>query len=131
MHRGALWNTFVAIGRAGAFLNLFGATVMPTMMRIAQAVAHRDLSRAYGEIETIDFSRDVLSREPRSLLVVEDAASGWADLGHPERVISTLDRHQIQPRWLSEMRGEKPQSNTQAHLRHQIIASFQDFVTVQ
>ena len=131
MRRGALWNTFVAIGRAGAFLNLLAATVMPAMTRIAEAVAHRDLSRAYGEIETIDFSRDVLSREPRSLLVMEDAASGWADLGHPERVISTLDRHQIQPRWLSEMRGAKPQLDPQAHLRHQIIAPFQDLVTVQ
>jgi mannose-1-phosphate guanylyltransferase len=131
MRNGALWNTFVAIGRAGAFLNLLAATVMPTMMRIADAVAHRDLSRAYGEIETIDLSRDVLSRDPRSLLVMEDAASGWADLGQPERVISTLDRHQIEPCWLREMRGARPQLNPQAHLRHQIIAPFQDFVTVQ
>ena len=111
---GGLWNTFVAIGRAGAFMNLLASTVMPAMTRIAEAVAHGDLRRAYGEIETIDFSRDVLSREPRSLLVMEDAASGWADLGHPERVISTLDRHQIEPRWLREMRGAKPQLNPQA-----------------
>ena len=129
---GALWNTFVAIGRAGAFVNLFGATVMPTMMRIAEAVAHRDLSRAYGEIETIDFSRDVLSREPRSLLVMEDAASGWADLGHPERVFSTLDRHQIEPCWLREMRNsDLRRLNAEVHLRPHNAASLQNLVTVQ
>ena len=60
---------------------------MPAMTRIAEAVAHRDLSRVYDEIETIDFSRDVLTREPRSLLVMEDTTSGWADFGNPERVI--------------------------------------------
>ena len=130
--QGALWNTFVAIGRAGAFLNLLAATVMPTMIRIADAVAHRDLSRAYGEIETIDFSRDVLSREPDTLLVMEDAASGWADLGHPERVISTLDRHQIEPCWLREMRNSNPpRLLTDTHLSPQAAAAFQNLVTVQ
>jgi mannose-1-phosphate guanylyltransferase len=109
MRKGGLWNTFVAIGRAGVFLKLLAATQMPAMTRIADAVAHQDLASVYGELEAIDFSRDVLSREPRRLLVMEDAASGWADLGHPERVISTLDRHHIEPTWLSEMRGTKPQ----------------------
>jgi mannose-1-phosphate guanylyltransferase len=122
MRRGGLWNTFVAIGRAGAFLNLLAATVMPAMSRIAEAVAHCDLSRAYRDIETIDFSRDVLSREPGRLLVIEDAGSGWADLGHPERVISTLDRYQIQSRWLSEIRGAKP---------HQNIVPFRNLVAVR
>jgi mannose-1-phosphate guanylyltransferase len=69
MRRGALWNTFVVIGRAGAFLSLLAGTALPEMTRIAEAVAYGDLSRAYGKIETIDFSRDVLSLEPRRLLV--------------------------------------------------------------
>ncbi len=109
MRKGGLWNTFVAVGSVGAFLNVLAATQMDAMTRIRQAVMNRDLGSVYGEIEAIDFSRDVLSREPARLVVVEDAASGWADLGHPERVISTLDRHQIQPKWLSEMRATNPQ----------------------
>jgi len=132
MRKGGLWNTFVAIGRAGAFLNLLAATVMPTMTRIAHAVAHRDLGSVYGEIDAIDFSKDVLSHQPRSLLVMEDAASGWADLGHPERVISTLDRHRIKPAWLSEMRRtDQRRLNAPVQLPHQTIAAFRDLVTVQ
>ena len=104
MQKGGLWNTFVTIGRAGAFLNLLAATVMPAMTRIAQAVAHRDLGGVYGEIDSIDFSKDVLSHQSQSLLVMQDSSSGWADLGHPERVIATLDRHQIEPDWLCELR---------------------------
>ena len=104
MRQGGLWNTSVLIGRAGAFLNVLAASVTPALTRVARAVAHRNLDSVYGDIDSIDFSRDVLTKQPQSLLVMEDAASGWADLGHPERVISTLDRHQIEPGWLSEMR---------------------------
>lgn len=131
MSKGGLWNTFVMIGRAGAFLNLLAATVMPTMKRIADAVAHRDLGSAYGEIEAIDFSRDVLSHQPRALLVMQDAASGWADLGNPERVINTLDRHQIQPEWLLEIRRASPlQLSAPVALCHQTTAALRDLVAV-
>jgi mannose-1-phosphate guanylyltransferase len=130
MRKGGLWNTFVAIGRAGAFLNLMAATVMPTMSRIAHAVTHRDLGGVYGEIDLVDFSRDVLSHEPRSLIVMEDSASGWADLGHPDRVISTLDRHRIEPAWLSEMRsGNQPRLNAQLQLSHQTITTIRSLAT--
>jgi len=125
MRKGGLWNTFVAIGRAGAFLNLLAATHMAALTRVARAVAHRDLGSVYGEIDSIDLSRDVLSREPRSLLVMEDATSGWADLGHPERVISTLDRHQIEPKWLTELRNSESQLNQRVPLNHQTISAFQ------
>jgi mannose-1-phosphate guanylyltransferase len=132
MRKGGLWNTFVAIGRAGAFLDLLAATVMPTMSRIAHAVAHRDLISAYGEIDSIDFSKDVLSHQPHSLLVMEDAASGWADLGHPERVINTLDRQRIQPAWLSEMRRtDQRRLKVPIQLPRQTTAGFPDLATAQ
>ena len=130
MLHGGLWNTFVAVGRAGAFLNLLAVTHMPALTRVARAVSHRDLGSVYGKIDSIDFSRDVLSREPRSLLVMEDAASGWADLGHPERVISTLNRHQIEPQSLSELRNAKSQLNQRVPLNHQNLSAFSELVTV-
>ncbi len=131
MYRGGLWNTFVAIGRAGAFLNLLAATVMPTMTRIAHAVAHRDLGSVYGEIDAIDFSRDVLTHQSDSLLVMQDSASGWADLGHPERVIATLDRHQIEPDWLCEIRRTNPpRLNALVSSPHQTMPAFRNLVTV-
>src|SRR4029079_16431671 len=62
MSKGGLWNTFITIGRAGAFLKLVSASVLPAMPSMAEAVAHGDLDGVYNEIETIDFSKDVLSR---------------------------------------------------------------------
>jgi mannose-1-phosphate guanylyltransferase len=104
MRNGGLWNTFVIIGRAGAFLKLLTATVMPVVSRIAEGIAHGELDRVYSEIEVIDFSKHVLSMEPRSLLVISDGASGWADLGSQARVIDALDHNNIEPEWLREMR---------------------------
>ena len=64
MRKGGLWNTFITIGRAGAFLKLLSATVLPAMTSIAEAVARGNLDSVYNEIETIDFSKHVLSMEP-------------------------------------------------------------------
>jgi mannose-1-phosphate guanylyltransferase len=104
MSSGALWNTFVIVGRAGAFLKILSATVRPALTRIAEAVAHGKLDLVYGEIETIDFSKHVLSVEPHGLLVMPDGLSGWADLGNQARVIGALHRNNIEPDWLLEMK---------------------------
>jgi mannose-1-phosphate guanylyltransferase len=118
MRKGGLWNTFITIGRAGAFLKLLSATVLPAMTSIAEAVARGNLDSVYNEIETIDFSKHVLSMEADGLLVLADNMSGWADLGNQERVIDTLDRHMIEPDWLREMRRSKvpAQPKAQVHL---------------
>ena len=62
---------------------------------------------------------------------MEDAASGWADLGNPERVISTLDRIRSSRIGCVKCEVLKSQLDAQVQLRHQIIAPFQDLVTVQ
>jgi mannose-1-phosphate guanylyltransferase len=104
MRNGGLWNTFVIVGRTDAFLKLLSATVMPAVSRIAEGITHGKLASVYSEMEIIDFSKDVLSLEPRSLLVMADGISGWADLGTQARVIDALDRNNIEPEWLREMR---------------------------
>ena len=89
---------------AGAFLELLFSTIPAAMAEIAAALARGDLERIYREMEMIDFSKDVLSLEPRRLLVIPEAISGWADLGKPDRVIETLVENKIEPEWLREMR---------------------------
>ena len=133
MRKGGLWNTFITIGRAGAFLKLLNATVRPTMARIAEAIACDDLESVYEEIETIDFSKDVLSVETRDLLVMPAGVSGWTDLGNQARVIDTLDRHEIEPEWLREMRRSNIRAglNVQVHVHQQTKrAVMQETVTV-
>lgn len=105
MKIGGLWNTFVTVGHASAFLELLGSTIPETVAKIAGALASDDLDRAYLDLDTIDFSMAVLSRQPHRLLVLPDAASGWTDLGEPDRVIEILIQEQIEPDWLREMRG--------------------------
>jgi mannose-1-phosphate guanylyltransferase len=102
MRGGGLWNTFVTIGHAGAFLKLLSSTAPDAVAEIAGALARDDLDGAYRDLDMIDFSKDVLSLNTRQLLVAPDAASGWTDLGNPNRVIDTLVRNQIEPEWLRE-----------------------------
>lgn len=105
MKTGGLWNTFVTVGHAGAFLELLRSTIPDAVVKIADALALNDLAGAYRDLDTIDFSMAVLCREPHRLLVMPDAASGWTDLGNPDRVIETLIQNQIKPDWLPEMCG--------------------------
>lgn len=104
MRAGGLWNTFVTIGRTSAFLKLLSGTVLSAVTQISAALAHGNMDAAYHNVGMIDFSRDVLSRDQRQLLVIPDGNSGWADLGNPVRVIETLIRNRIVPSWLRKMR---------------------------
>lgn len=121
MKRGGLWNTFVTVGHARAFLELLRSTIPDAMVKIADALARDDLDAAYLDLDPIDFSMAVLSREPHRLLVIPDAASGWTDLGDPDRVIETLTQNQIEPDWLRETRrsgAPTPATGMPTPLRH-------------
>lgn len=104
MKTGGLWNTFVTIGYGSAFLKLLTDTVPSAVSEISGALAQGDLAAAYRDMEAIDFSKHVLSRNHRQLLVIRDEVSGWADLGNPVRVIETLVRNRIVPSWLRKTR---------------------------
>ena len=121
MSKGGLWNTFITVGRAGAFLKLLSATVLPAMTSMAEAVADGNLESVYEEIETIDFSKHVLSLQTDGLLVMADNTSGWADLGNQARVIDTLDRNNIEPDWLREMRRSNVADLRLRQQRHCVV----------
>jgi mannose-1-phosphate guanylyltransferase len=104
MKTGSLWNTFVTIGYGSAFLKLLTDTVPAAVSEISKALAQGDPEAAYRDLEAIDFSKHVLNRSQRQLLVMQDEVSGWADLGNPVRVIETLVRNRVIPSWLRKMR---------------------------
>lgn len=103
--RGCLWNTFVTIGRVSAFIDVLCRTAPNAMLTLSAGVLRNELESSYRSIPLIDFSRDVLASQPQSLLVIRDAASGWTDLGNPNRVFDTLARERIAPAWLDSIRG--------------------------
>ena len=104
MKTGGLWNTFVTVGYARAFLKLLTGAAPSALSKMSKALIEGDADAAYREIGMIDFSRDVLSRNQGLLLVIQDDVSGWADLGNPRRVIDTLIRNGIVPSWLRQVR---------------------------
>ncbi len=110
LRRGCLWNTFVTIGWAGAFLELLQAIIPQALRSLEPMVTGRDPCRAYERVRPVDLSREVLARQPERLLVLRDAASGWADFGTPARVIDTLVREGIEPAWLGQLRHRTPHS---------------------
>jgi mannose-1-phosphate guanylyltransferase len=109
LRRACLWNTFVTIGWACAFLELLQSTIPEVLGTLEPAAAGGDLGLAYRDVHPVDLSREVLAVQPQRLLVLRDAASGWADFGTPARVINTLVRDGIEPAWLGQLRRRAPQ----------------------
>ncbi len=91
LSRDCLWNTFVTVGRAATFFEMLCSQVPEAVLAISRAVAENTLDVAYPLLDTLDFSRDVLTNLPHKLLVLRDRTSGWADLGSPARVLETLE----------------------------------------
>jgi hypothetical protein len=107
----------VTIGHASAFLDLLHVQIPDVMLHVAAGVTANDLDAGYRRTRPVDFSREILAPSPRRLLVVRDTASGWADLGNPDRVIDTLVRNRIEPAWLSGLRSRETDSAVPAPLR--------------
>jgi mannose-1-phosphate guanylyltransferase len=103
--RGCLWNTFVTVGRAATFLELFSCRVPQVVTSLRRAIANVSLDSAYHLLPPVDFSRDVLAHVTRRLQVVRDRTSGWVDLGNPARVLATLTQNGIEVDWVTEQDG--------------------------
>lgn len=93
MARGALWNSFLFAAWGPTLLELFWRR-LPGVTSIVREAVERPggLRRAYEELETRDFSRDILEGFESRLGVLRVAACGWSDLGTPERVVACWER---------------------------------------
>jgi mannose-1-phosphate guanylyltransferase len=99
---GCLWNTFVTIGRAAAFLEVVCSEVPDVVRSVTRALVDNDLVSSYARLPSVDFSRDILAHQTNRLLVLRDSGSGWADLGSPDRVLGLLARKVNQPDWFRQ-----------------------------
>jgi mannose-1-phosphate guanylyltransferase len=98
IRKGALWNTFILAGSVRSLLNLFEGRFAATIrdMRRALDPAQNDvvgsvaLELLYADLESHDFSRDVLERHEQMLQVLRVPSCGWTDLGTPRRVEETV-----------------------------------------
>ncbi|MBY0503064.1 MAG: hypothetical protein K2X03_04090 [Bryobacteraceae bacterium] len=97
MKRGCLWNSFVMIGTASAFLGMFEEQ-LPKLFRVFRersgdlltARESQAVRELYEAGDASNFSEDVLAKSTGRLAVLPGRKLGWSDLGEPARVISVL-----------------------------------------
>lgn len=100
--RGCLWNTFIMVGQVSILQSML-ADASPAVFQAFEAVrggAEGDanaLNRTYENIQTGDFSKQVLSALPERLAVLRLDTAGWSDLGTPERLAAACARFGMQP----------------------------------
>jgi mannose-1-phosphate guanylyltransferase len=107
---GALWNTFVMVGSATAFIDLAFSCLPGFVAELADEelvrIEDNNLvvsASLYEKIPTVDFSRSVLSRNKENLLVMPLNGLEWHDLGHADRVVSVVrSRGEVLPSWLQK-----------------------------
>ena len=95
--RGCLWNTFVMVGVADAFLRMVRRASPAICRAFEEALVSADLlegdermQRLYDGLSASDFSKEVLSRSSDTLAVASCGDIGWSDLGDPQRFIAAL-----------------------------------------
>jgi mannose-1-phosphate guanylyltransferase len=108
LERGCVWNTFVMIGRAQAFLDMIQTSAPEILQDFARLVEcdprdwdSADLEAIYEELATTDFSSSVLSSNPEKLGVWCLGDVGWSDLGDPRRVVSMLSETGVTNEWMT------------------------------
>ncbi len=112
LQSGCLWNTFVTIGSAATFLELLCSEVPEVVLSVTRGLADDELASTYAQLPNVDFSRDILSRQAKRLLVLRDSGSGWADLGSPDRVLGLLAKNMNQPAWFRQASSSYLQVHT-------------------
>jgi hypothetical protein len=108
LNAGDFWNTFILVSPV-ATLATIGAAAVPRLNALLDRLAacHETpeerwaIRQAFALASRTSFSRDVLERVPFALAVSPLPSSVfWTDLGTRERVVASLHRAGLRPRWL-------------------------------
>lgn len=110
LREGALWNTFIMVGRLINFLFMITDAVPELVKTLGFALEEDERGReirilrdVYDDIEETDFARQVLTLSTDRLLAMRIEGYEWHDLGHPDRVLRILhSRKSGLPSWLDE-----------------------------
>jgi mannose-1-phosphate guanylyltransferase len=114
---GAFWNTFILVSPV-ATLATVGAAAVPRLNALLEGLdACSDqpeerwaIRQAFALAPRTSFSRDVLERVPIALAVSPLPANVfWTDWGTRERVVASLRRAGLRPRWLNALGAQSLQ----------------------
>ena len=117
-----LWNSFVMVGQANAFLESIRLSLpelYKSLSSVAPALGTADqehaLAEIYSSISCSNFSTEVLASCPDRLLVRLVADVGWSDLGEPSRALSAIRRNR------SEVRAETQPADPSSWMRNSFL----------
>ncbi len=106
MARGCLWNSFVMVGRAQAFLRMIRRAVPALYNKFACLSSALNtpeeesrIRLLYSALPSTNFSHDVLTKGAAQLAVLAVSQVGWSDWGAPQRVASTLANMGVHAGW--------------------------------
>jgi mannose-1-phosphate guanylyltransferase len=91
-----LWNSFVMVGAADAFIGLMWRTIpelMPSFTDNVSAARHK----AWFDLPAFNFSDRVLAARASDLGLIRAAGLEWSDLGEPQRVLSVFGAPAMTP----------------------------------
>jgi mannose-1-phosphate guanylyltransferase len=108
LDRGCLWNTFVLVGGATAFLGMIQeacpalySAFEPILSLPDSAMETEMMRRLYDHLPVTDFSKQVLAVSTGRLAVASLDDIGWSDLGDPHRLITTLFKSGVENPWVT------------------------------
>ena len=90
---GALWNTFMLVANGRELLELLRArepSVVAELHHALERGATPTLREIYCRLPVIDFSRDIVQRNPPAFSAIRVPECGWTDLGTVDRVRRSL-----------------------------------------
>lgn len=106
LSRGCLWNSFVMVGQLSTLLGLFIIALPDLYIAFKKIQAtlgttfeDQTIERLYADLHPVNFSKRVLVEHPVNLAVLPVHGIEWSDLGEPRRVMDTITRTGIRPRW--------------------------------
>src|SRR5262245_29143185 len=109
LQKGWLWNTFVVVAKASLLIDI-GSRFLPEVHEPLSQIRPLDdaataadaLQKAYRFFPKMSFSRAVLEFCPDGLVVSRLPKVSWSDWGTPERVVKSLRKAGLLPRWFDE-----------------------------
>jgi mannose-1-phosphate guanylyltransferase len=97
--RGALWNTFIGVGRAAALWELTHQTApelyldfMAIRRTLTQPYGKDIIDTIYNTMQPVNFSSGICQRVPSQLRVLPVSGMGWSDWGSRERILTSVRR---------------------------------------
>lgn len=100
VRRGALWNTFIMVGRVARLLALISDARREDVARLASLPADPiALAPVYERLAPWNFSRDFLTNVAAQLVVARADDLDWSDWGTPEAVERTFATLGLVPPW--------------------------------